>query len=175
MWGEEFGEVGGGCTMQTVMGVKEDFEFDAEVNREPVQSAKDGGDVLMCTHSHQDPSSAVLDILEPLEALARDPDEECITVVQPGGDKGMDKFLCCRTGERWPEFGDITEVKEGSFANMIDMIVKAKMGVKPDSQFSHGRREEKVVAKKGDGGNEGGTELMWGADVNGFRFGAVQL
>ena len=60
MWVEEFSEVGGGCTMQTLMGVKEDFEFDAEVNGEPVQSAKDGSDVLMFTHSHQDPGSAVL-------------------------------------------------------------------------------------------------------------------
>ena len=52
--------------MQTLMGVKEDFEFDAEVNGEPVQSAKDGSDVLMFTHSHQDPGSAVLDVLKPL-------------------------------------------------------------------------------------------------------------
>ncbi|KAJ8260794.1 hypothetical protein COCON_G00165170 [Conger conger] len=42
----------------------------------------------------KDPSSAVLDILEPQEALARDPDEKCVTVIQPGGDKGVDKFFC---------------------------------------------------------------------------------
>lgn len=87
----------------------------------------------------------------------------------------MDEPLCCRTRERWPEFGDITEVKEGSLADMVDMIVKAKMGVKPDSQISHGRREGKVVAEKRDRGNVGRTELVRGADMNGFRFGAVQL
>ena len=87
----------------------------------------------------------------------------------------MDELLCSRTRERWPEFGDITEVKEGSLADMVDMIVKAKMGVKPDSQISHGGREGKVVAQKRDGGNEGGAELVRGADVNGFCFGAVQL
>lgn len=66
MWVEEFSEVGGGSTVQTVMGVKEDLVFDAEVNGEPVQSAEDGGDVVMFTHSHQDPGSAVLKVLEPL-------------------------------------------------------------------------------------------------------------
>ncbi|XP_053181430.1 LOW QUALITY PROTEIN: P2X purinoceptor 4-like [Scomber japonicus] len=46
-----------------------------------------------------DPSSAVLDILELLNALARDPDEECVAVVQPGGDKGVDQFFCVCEGE----------------------------------------------------------------------------
>ncbi|XP_010782828.1 aldose reductase-like [Notothenia coriiceps] len=38
----------------------------------------------------EDPSSAVLNVLELLDAFVRDPDEECIAVVQPGGDKGVD-------------------------------------------------------------------------------------
>lgn len=33
---EEFGEIGVGCTMETVMGVKEDFKLNAKVYREPV-------------------------------------------------------------------------------------------------------------------------------------------
>lgn len=53
-------------------------------------------------------------------------------------------------------------MKEGSLADMVDVIVKAKMGVKPDSQISHGRREGKVVAEKGDGGNEGWVFLRRG-------------
>lgn len=100
MWGEEFSEISGGCTVHTVVGVKEDFVLDAEMDGEPVQRVEDGGDVLVFTHPHQDPGSAVLNVLEPLETLARYPDEECVTVVQPGGDKGMDEFLCSRTGER---------------------------------------------------------------------------
>lgn len=51
---------------------------------------EDGGDVLMFAHSHQDPSCRVLNVLQPLQALARDPNEKCIAVVQSGGDKGMD-------------------------------------------------------------------------------------
>lgn len=87
----------------------------------------------------------------------------------------MDEPLRSRTGERWSEFGDVTEVKKGCFVNMIDVVAEAKMRVKPDSQISHGGREGEVVAEKGDGGDVGGTELVRGADVNGFCFGAVQL
>ncbi|XP_049431857.1 protein starmaker-like [Epinephelus fuscoguttatus] len=50
------------------------------------------------SHPHQDPSSVVLDVLELLNALARDPDEECIAIFQPGGDKGVDQLFCiCQT------------------------------------------------------------------------------
>ena len=58
---------------------------------------------------------------------------------------------------------------------MIDMIAKAKMGVKRDSQISHGGGEGKVVAEKGNGGKGGRTELVRGADMNGLCLGAVQL
>ena len=47
----------------------------------------------MFSHSHQDPGSAVLNVLELLDAPARDPCEERIAVVQSSRDKGMDKFL----------------------------------------------------------------------------------
>ena len=56
------------------------------------------------THSHQDPGSAVLNILELFKALARDPDEKCVAVVQPGGDKGVDEFFRVSCGERGAEF-----------------------------------------------------------------------
>lgn len=88
-----------------------------------MQGMKDGGDVLMFTHPHQGPGSAVVHIFEPLKALARDPNKECVTVVQPGGDKGLNEPLSSRTGQRWPEFGHISVVKEGSLANMVDVIV----------------------------------------------------
>ena len=38
--------------------------------------------VIIFTHSHQDPSSTVLDMLELLDALARGPDEKCVSVVE---------------------------------------------------------------------------------------------
>ena len=55
--------------------------------------------MVVFSHPHQDPSSAVLNVLEPLEALTRDPDEECIAIVQPGGDEGVDEFLSIWQGE----------------------------------------------------------------------------
>ena len=51
------------------------------------------------SHPHQDPGSAVLNVLELSEALARDPDEECVAIVQPGGDKGVDEFFGVGNGE----------------------------------------------------------------------------
>ena len=62
---------------------------------------EDGGNVLMLAHSHQDPSCRVLYVLKPLQALARDPDEECVTVVQSGGDKGMNLFFRSLRGREW--------------------------------------------------------------------------
>lgn len=62
----------------------------------------------------QDPGSTVLNMLEHLQASARDPDEEGITVVQPGGDKGMDQPLSIRLGKGRAEFGDVFKVKEGT-------------------------------------------------------------
>ena len=50
--------------------------------------------MVIFAHPHQDPSSStVLDVLELVNALARDPDEERITIVQPGGDKGVYQFF----------------------------------------------------------------------------------
>ncbi|CAM4652775.1 unnamed protein product [Leuciscus chuanchicus] len=71
VWGKEISEVCGCCTVQTVMGVQKDLIFYAE-----------------------DPGSTILHKLELLEALARDSQQECVTVIQPGGDKGMDELLC---------------------------------------------------------------------------------
>lgn len=108
MWGEEFSEMSGGH-MQTMMGVKGDFELNLEAAGEPVQGVKNEGDPFIFTHPHQNLDRAILYILELLKALARDSDEECVTVVQPGGDKGMDELLSRKTGEItrvWQYYGD---------------------------------------------------------------------
>lgn len=51
-----------------------------------------GCDVVEFSHSHQDPCSTILNILQSLHAFVRDPDEKCVTVIQSGGDKGVDQF-----------------------------------------------------------------------------------
>ena len=85
--------------------------------------------MIKLSHPHQDPSSAVLNVLEPLEALARDPDEECITIIQPGGDKGVDELLGIWQGECGAEFGNVTEMKKGGLAQMFDVGLEVELWV----------------------------------------------
>ena len=67
--------------------------------------------MVMLEHPLQDPGSTVLDILQFLETFARNPDEDCLAIVQPGGDEGMDKLYCIYQSECGMEFGNISEVK----------------------------------------------------------------
>lgn len=77
----------------TLIGQETYLILNPEPNRKPVKFMEDGCDVLRFTHPHQNPGSAVLNVLQSLQAPARDPDEECIAVVEPGGDKGMNQLL----------------------------------------------------------------------------------
>ncbi|CAL8399363.1 unnamed protein product [Arctogadus glacialis] len=86
MEGDEFFEVTGGSALEALVGQKGDLEFDPVLDRKPVEGFEDGCDVVVLPHPHQDPGSTILDVLQPLDVLAGDPDE-CIAVVQPGGDK----------------------------------------------------------------------------------------
>ena len=90
---EELLEVGGGMSVDALVGEEGHLEFNSECDREPVKGFEDGGDLFKFVHPHQDPGSAVLYVLELLDALNRDPDEECIAVIKPGGDKGVDEPL----------------------------------------------------------------------------------
>ena len=76
--------------MNALMGEEGDLILNSGGYGEPVECLKGGSDVVIFTHPHQDPCSTVLDVLKLLNTEAGDPDEECVAVVQPGGDKGMD-------------------------------------------------------------------------------------
>lgn len=67
--------------MDAFVGEEADLVLNPGSDGKPVKGVKDGCDVIMFPHSHQDPSSTVLNILEPLDALARDPDEKCVTII----------------------------------------------------------------------------------------------
>ena len=95
---------------------------------------EDGSDVLIFAHPHQDPSCAVLYVLELLKALARGPDEECVAVIQPGGNKGVDQLFSIRQSEGGAEFGYISEVEEGGFAEVFNMGLIVEVGVHFDAQ-----------------------------------------
>lgn len=45
--------------------------------------AQNGGYVIMFLDPYQDPGSTVLDVLQLMDALARNPEEKSVTVVQP--------------------------------------------------------------------------------------------
>jgi len=63
-------------TVDTLIGQETDLAINPESNREPVEFLEDGCDVLKFAHPHQDPGSAILDVLQSLHAPARDPNEE---------------------------------------------------------------------------------------------------
>ena len=79
--------------MDALRGEQRDFSVSLEMFRGSEESLKDGCDVLHGS-SHQDPLTAGLCSLELVEVLAGDPDERSTAVVQPGGDKGVNKFFC---------------------------------------------------------------------------------
>lgn len=56
-----------------------------------------------------------------MEAPARDPDEECIAVVRPGREKGMDHLFSITEGEGGAEFGYVSEMEECNFTEVVDM------------------------------------------------------
>ena len=62
-------------------------------------------DVLPELSVGEDPGSRVLHILEPVQSFGREPRQDSITVVQAGGDEGIDRF-----GEGGPESGDVFEM-----------------------------------------------------------------
>ncbi len=73
---------------------------------------KNGGDVVIFADFHQSTDSTVLNELKFLEVFVWYTDEQAVTVVKPGGDKGVDEFLCVREGEEGAEFRNVLEMEE---------------------------------------------------------------
>ena len=76
--------------MEGLVGKEEDFVGDAGLDRQPVEVDEGRSDVLPRLCVCEDPSSTVLDILEPVQGFVGNPKQETIAVVQAGGDKRMD-------------------------------------------------------------------------------------
>ena len=64
-----------------------------------MKADESGGDVLPGLGAGEDPGSRVLHILEPVQGFGREPGQDSITVVQVGGDEGIDEGLSHRFGE----------------------------------------------------------------------------
>jgi hypothetical protein len=147
-------------SMDALVGGGGGLVFNSECDREPVKGFEDGGDVFIFAQPHQDPGSAVLYVLELLDALARDPDE-CIAVIQPGGDKGVDELLRICQGECRPGFGNVFEVVECGLAVVIDVGVIVQLLVHFNTQVGDRCGRGDVLARESDTGDVGGAELMW--------------
>ena len=111
--------------MEALVGQKGDLEFDPVLDRKSVEGFEDGCD-----------GSTILDVLQPLDVFAGDPDEECVAVVQPGGDKGVDKFFGIGESEYGAEFCNVPEVEEGGFAEILNVGLKGQVRIHFDSKVS---------------------------------------
>ncbi len=167
-WGslrnEEGLEVGGGISIYTLVGEEGDLVFYPEWDGVPVECFEDGSNMFIFAHPHQDPSSSVLDVLKLLNAFARDPNEECIALVQPGGDKGVDKLLCICQSKWRMEFGDVFEVIKGGFTQLLDVGFEREMRIHSNTQVGNYWGKKNVLAREGDAGDGGWPDLVWGAD-----------
>ncbi len=115
--------------MDTLVGEEGNLILNPKWDREPMERFKDGSDMIIFAHPHQDLSSTVLNVLQLLEAFARDHNEERITIVQPGGDKGVDKLFCISKSEHRVKFGDVPQVEKIGLTQMFDVILKGQLQV----------------------------------------------
>ena len=106
-----------------------------------MECVENGSDMVEFTRSHQDPGSAILNALEPLQALAWGPDEKCVTVIQPGGDEGVDQLLGIRHRESGAEFGYIAEVEKGCLAEVVYVGFVIEVWVHFDTKVGDDRGE----------------------------------
>lgn len=82
------------------------------------------GDVVVFTPPLQDEGNTVLEVLKLLQAPPWDPDEESITLIQPGDDKGLDQLFSITEGKGGAKFGNVLEMKRIFFAEILNVVVK---------------------------------------------------
>ncbi len=123
--------------MDTLVGEEGNLILNPVWDREPMERFKDWSDMIIFAHPHQDPNSTVLNVLQLLEAFARDLDKERIIIVQPGGDKGMDKLFSISKSVHRVKFGDVPQVEKRGLTQMFDVILKGQTRRSDVSPFWH--------------------------------------
>ena len=121
---EEVRQILGGEGMERFIGQEENFVIDTWFNWEPVKADESRGEVLPGLGAGENPGNRVLHILEPVQGFGREPRQDSITVVQAGGDEGMDDGLSHRFGERGLESGDVFEMIKSWFSDGFYMWLK---------------------------------------------------
>lgn len=96
---------------------------------EPVKVNEGGCDVLSGLGVGKHPGSWVLHVMESVQGFAGYPGQDCVTVVQVGGNEGMDEGLSHGVREWWPESGDIFKVEEARFCDWFNVLLEREGGV----------------------------------------------
>ena len=104
---DKFGEVEGGLVIEGFVCGGEYFEVDSEFDWEPVEFLEYRCDVVSGSGSGEQSGGGVLNILQFLEDLGGDAIEEAVTVVESGGDEGVNEGLGSSVREHGAEAGDV--------------------------------------------------------------------
>ena len=110
MGNEEVGQIGGGQTVESFVCEQEYFEGYAGFDGEPVER-EDRCDVVTGLGVGEEAGSRVLNHLKSMEGARGDAGEEGVTIVQTGGDEGVDEGFSSRGGEAVSDFCNVAEVK----------------------------------------------------------------
>lgn len=121
---KEVSQIGGGQAMEGFESEEEYFKDDALFDGKPVEGVEDRSDVVTGPGVSQKAGSRVLNHLESMEGTGGDTSEERVTVVQTGGDEGMDEGFSSREGEAVSYFGYVAEMEVGSLDGGADVGIK---------------------------------------------------
>ena len=111
MGDEEVRQIGGGQTVESFVCEQECFEGYAGFDGEPMEREEDRGDVVTGSGMGEEAGSRILNHLKSMEGAGGDADEEGVTIVQTGGDEGMNEGFSSRGGEAVSDFCNVAEVK----------------------------------------------------------------
>ena len=87
MWGDHCLQVGRGCPFSCLVGKHQGLESDASCYREPVQGAKERGDMRKFGEVEHQAGSSILDELERSDGGGGEPGQECVAVIKAGDDQ----------------------------------------------------------------------------------------
>ena len=136
MGNEEVRQVGGGQVVEGFEGEEEYLEVDALFDGEPVERVEDGSDVFTGPGVGEEAGSRVLDHLKSMEGMGSDAGEEGVTVVEAGGDEGVDEGFGSRGREAVSDFGDAAEVEVGGLDDRADMVIEGEGGVQDNAKVA---------------------------------------
>ena len=108
---EEVRQVGWGQGVESFVCQEVCFECYAGLDRDPVEGEENRRDVVTGAGVSEEAGSRVLNHLKFMEGAGGDASEEGVTVVQAGGDEGVDEGFGSRWSETVSDFCNVAEVE----------------------------------------------------------------